>query len=666
MQAGQDKPGQRQWEENMCGIAGRAHPADTFTTPLDPALRVMLAAMRHRGPDGEGAQSLPGGQMGMRRLAIVDPRGGQQPLWNESRTVALVMNGEVYDHERWRRYLERRGHTLATHSDAEVLVHLYEEMGAQALARVDGMYALALWDGWQGLFLLARDPMGEKPLLYAQGNRTVWWASDLRALLAAWRAGAQDLPPPSVEPEAVDRYLTYRTVVGQESWWRGVNRLLPGQALWVRGGRVVDRFWPEPSPRPVPVPHVGEHHTLPDTEKRLTTALTQSVRERRIAHRPVGLLLSGGLDSSLLLALLGPLAQDLPCYTVDWEDPSGAGSDWPHAQRLAVALGARPVRVPLTPQEAWDELGTLCRILDEPNADPTAMPLLAVARRASQDVRVLLTGEGADELFAGYPGYREPLHTQWLRPYLAGALGEALVRVVQVARRWGWPGWGLGLVERSRIPVAQRYLGPGALFSPEERQRLVPSLTARAEDLARKAAQGYPPDQWLGAMRAVDLAVWLSDDVLAKVDRVTMAFGVEARSPYLARAVRELAFSLPPQWLVSPRATKVILRSVARRVLPPHLVPQGKRGFPVPLTRLLTGPWRQAARDVLTSSRAWISQVLDPQAVEDLLQGPSQSPPSLWARKVYALLVLETWGKEVWSWQSQREATFCAFPQRPR
>jgi asparagine synthase (glutamine-hydrolysing) len=620
----------------MCGIAGLSDPTTTVASPLDPRLERMLRVLKARGPDGEGVARLAGAQIGMRRLAITDPVGGAQPVWNEDRSLALVMNGEVYNHRQLRVELLRRGHAFRTASDAEVVVHLYEERATDAFVALSGMYALALWDGRRGEIVLARDPVGQRPLLVRALADFTLFASDLRALVAALPGVGR----PAIDPAGLDSYLAYRAVVGRPTLLRGIERVLPGEVVRIREGAVMARFMPSPPSRPLVVPDADPAAVRRYTD-RLDATLAASVRRVADTEVSTGILLSGGVDSALVLALAQERAHGMPAFVAEWQGLSGVPSEWPRASRLARAFGARPERVPVRPEALAQGLGALAAVLDEPLADPTALPLWTTVRAASGEVKVLLTGEGADELFAGYEGYREPLVTA---PLAGIARLPAAQRLGAWARGRGLPGG--GLLERARVPVGLRYLGPGATFAADERRRLyAPGWPAggEAEAAARSAAAAYPETAWLAAMRAVDRAVWLSDEALMKLDRIAMGHAVEARTPYLEPDVVALADALPANVLVSAHETKRILRAVARRHLPASYASAPKRGFPVPLTRLLDGPWQDLARSTVLSKRSALCALFEPAALSAVFEPAARRTAGTRARQRFALLMLELW-----------------------
>lgn len=648
----------------MCGIAGVSDRRLAGDSPPDPRLARMLSVLHRRGPDGEGIARLSGAQIGMRRLAIVAPHDADQPVWNESGEIALVMNGEIYNHRALRADLARRGHVIAGRSDAEVVVHLYEERGLDALSALFGMYALALWDGRADEIILARDPVGQKPLLVRTLTDTVLFASDLRALVAAPGDGVR----PALDADGLDRYLLYRAPVGRSTLIRGVERVLPGQAVIVRGGAIARRRTVVAPSRPHATWHDAQPATAAPERKalidELERVLAAAVARTADTAVPTGILLSAGVDSSLVLGLLGERARGMPAFVADWEgeEASGLGREWPRARALAQAVGARPERVAVSAARLADHLADLAGLLDEPLADPTALPLYATVRAAAPEVRVLLSGEGADELFAGYPGYREPLAALALGPFAASRQGRALATAL--ARR-GLPG--AGLLWRARTPVAARYLGPGETFGAGQRRELYapgwPVPAAPAEALALAAAAPYAHSAWLAAMRAVDRRVWLPDEALMKLDRITMGHGVEARAPYLEADVVAMADRLPLDLLISRGVGKRALREVAARHLPRSYARAPKRGFGVPITRLMHDTWHDRTRDTVLAADASLAGVFRPEGLRALFEPcPPRLRPAR-ARQRYALLMLELWLRAVMAPAARRaDAAPCAAP----
>ena len=616
----------------MCGIAGIVE-RDAHQQARDELGR-MLDALKHRGPDDEGTFFAPGVAIGMRRLAIVDPIGGAQPFYSEDRQVVAVVNGEIYNHVDLRRGLERRGHRFAGASDAEVVVHLYEERGADFAAELSGMYAVAIYDIPKRTLVLARDPLGIKPLLWRRTGRGVAFASELRAVMA-WG----DVP--EINLQALDRYLLYRTAVGEETILEGIRRVPPGRTLFLDAAGQLE--FRDHRRQVAPAFDLTAEQAVDELDRRLGLAVERHLQ----GDQPIGVLLSGGVDSGLVLHYAAQvMGGALKGYTAGFAGFGDEGEEFAVTQATAAAYGIPLTRLELDATDAERHLLALNFDIDEPNGDPTALPLRAIAERAAVDVPVVLSGEGADELFAGYPGYDEPLVVERFSRLVPRMVRQALADS---------PLPGRGLAARSLLALSDRYLGIGmswrdperqALYRPEIRQLLHDHRPGRLAADAFVAAQAQGHD-WLGSMLQVDREVWLADEALLKLDRLTMSFGLEARVPYLDDNVVELADSLPWTYKLQAGQGKWLLRQVARRHLPTEAALRPKRGFPTPITRLLSGPLRDLAHDALTDDTARARGLFEPASVQDAL-ARLNGRPSQDGRMVYVLLALELWLRQVY------------------
>ncbi|MDA8345914.1 MAG: asparagine synthase (glutamine-hydrolyzing) [Thermaerobacter sp.] len=617
----------------MCGIAGMVD-LDGRAEPVQ-ALEQMLESLRHRGPDDLGTYSGQGIALGMRRLAIVDPAGGIQPFYSENRRIVAVVNGEIYNHVELRRRLEAKGHAFRGGSDAEVVVHLYEEHGAKFPAELRGMFAVALWDCGTHRLLLARDPVGIKPLLWRRTRHGFAFASELRSLLHVDSAPALNLA-------AIDRYLLYRTAVGEETVVEGIHRVLPGHTIEIDAAGTMRRA----------VFAVATSANAPqeiiDPVSELDRRMAESVRTHLQGDQPIGVLLSGGIDSGLVLHYAAQEMQGLHAYTAGFVGFGDEGQEFDVTSATAAAYGVPLHRLEITPEEAERHLLALTHEVDEPNGDPTALPLRAVAERAAQDVPVVLSGEGADELFAGYPGYYEPLVVERFQRSVPQGLRRALAHLPLAVP-------GRGFAQRSLTPLGKRYLGIGMswtgenrlrLYAPEVREELI---DASPDSLAREAFEEAERGgaDWLGAMLHVDRTVWLADEALLKLDRLTMTFGLEARVPYLDAGVIDLADRLPWQRKLEGGQGKWVLRQVAHRHLPAEVASRRKRGFPSPISRLLAGPLRDLAFDFLTDDTAQARGLFETQTVAQVLNG-LRARPNGSGRLIYVLLALELWLRQVY------------------
>ena len=588
----------------MCGFA--AFHDDTGATPERGWLMAAAAALRHRGPDDEGLFAEPGVGLAFRRLSIVDVATGHQPLSNEDGSVWIAYNGEIYNHEALRRELERAGHRYRTRSDTETLVHAYEEWGPAFVRRLEGMFTFAIWDRRRRRLFVARDHVGIKPLYWTRtAGGAFACASEVKALFAF----------PGVErradPDAVVQHLTLRYAAAPRTLFAGIHKLPPGHALTVeRGEPKVERWW---TPRYEPKTPLSEDEALAEVESRLTAA----VKSHLMSEVPLGALLSGGVDSSLVVAFMSRLL-DRPVQTFS------VGFDAPGP---------------------YSELPTLAWHQDEPLSEPAAIPTCLVSRLARETVTVVLTGEGGDELFAGYPKYAvEPLARRLaglpvaLREALLGGLVDRLpfaFRKLQVVARSArfrkeperLAAWFAGFVGRERDQLMANGLRSHAAAGVE------PFRRALADSTARDA---------LDRMLDVDVRVWLADDLLVKMDKMSMAASVEARVPLLDLPFVEWALRLPSEHKIRGMEGKVLLKRLARRLLPAAVVDRPKVGFTVPLSPWFRGELKPLLQETLLDprclQRGWFEPAALRATIDDHLTGRRDR-----ARELWTLLTLELW-----------------------
>lgn len=587
----------------------------------------MLRHMAHRGPDGEALVDGPAGTVGMNRLAILDPAGSPPPYLSQDGSVAVVFNGEIYNHGALRADLEARGHVLAGDSDGAVLPHLYQAYGLAMLDRLVGMFALAIVDRRRGELHLVRDRLGIKPLYVWARGRTVRFASELTAF-AAW----PDFPPP-VREDRLAHYLACRFVPGPDTLLAGIEKVVPGTVLTVTAdGRIRRRtWWTLPPRQPEPVP-------ARQAEEEFRALWFQVVRDHLEADRRLGFFLSGGLDSSLLAAAKPAATGAYPALVLGPGDHGRAYDERTGAAAVAKATGLSLAVAPLD-DPTPDEVRTVVRHLGEPLGDPTVLSFDRLAR-AARDAgwTVALSGEGADELFFGYPHYREAFWLDALAPAARLAARTALG-----ARYLSGDGPGAGRLRAALTPPAAHYRGVGVTF-PRPEQIGASPLGALPFD-ARGIGIPVEDRPRLEQMRAFDIRWFLPDDTLLKCDRLGMRYQVEVRVPYLDHRVVEWAWLRPPRLFLTPWVAKRVPRRVARALLgAPARRP--KSGFPTPLGRWLAGPLRPFAEDVLRSrtfrERGWV----DAGIVDALFRG-IRPEGSAAGRRIWALLALELWTEEV-------------------
>ena len=592
----------------------------------------MLARMVHRGPDGEGTYFDQTVSLGMRRLAVIDVADGIQPYRSEDGRVVAVFNGELYNYPELARVVTSRGHRLNSRTDGEVLVHLYELYSSDLVAHLRGMFAFAIWDSRHQRLLLARDHVGQKPLYILEDDQGIAFSSELKAFygLAGWR--------PKIDPELLATYLAHRYVPAPFTMMRGVSKLQPGEAMMLyANGRRQRWFYWQP---PLAEPQAWREPEAATAD--LDVLLGETVRDHLTADVPVGVFLSGGLDSSLITAMAAQVrgGSHLRAWTAAFPGEYAGYDESEWAAEIAGRLRMPLERVEVDSGISPERLKELAYILDEPMADPTVLPLDGLARAVRGQAVVILSGEGADETFAGYAGYGEPASLRQLQRIPAG------LRRIWLAS--GLPG--KGALERSFSPISDRYRGVGFTFDRASQEHILRPEWHRADRLETMIhywdrMQAISP---LQAMQGFDVKWFLADDVLLKMDRIGMHHHLEVRAPFCDYRIVEWALRSPLTFRRNGNRDKWILRQVAERHLPKALVRRPKRGFPTPLTALLAGPLHQMAWDVLSHPRALIYDWLEPTAVRALLAASNvPSPPSYLARQIYALVMFEFWLQNV-------------------
>jgi asparagine synthase (glutamine-hydrolysing) len=610
----------------MCGIVGLAGVEDGVL------VRRMAAAVVHRGPDGEGFFVGDGVSLGVRRLAIIDVDGSDQPIAGEDGGVLTVFNGEVYNYRELRPLLEKRGHSFRTAGDTETVVHLYEEYGDAGVHLLRGMFAYAIWDRRRRRLLLVRDRLGIKPLYYAQVGRTLAFASELAPLLAVPGVAR------TLDPDVLAQFLTLQYVPGPATLVRSVRKLPPGHCLAWEDGRVeIRHYWDL-------VLDAGERRLDAEaTAAELRALLEEAVALHRISDVPLGVLLSGGLDSAAVTALLARGRGRVKTFTVGFAGDEATG-ELPAARAVARHLGTEHHEVVMGPGLA-DALPEIVRRQDEPVADPATVPTFYVCRLAARSVKVVLTGEGGDELLGGYPRYAWLRRGERLRGRPGVAAAAALLRRFPRTVREGRVGRRLGALVGS-APLADRHLTWVATLCDDGQRALTGAAgwapaSARLGQLLDAPGSADP----VHALMALDFRTWLPDDVLVKTDRMSMAASIEARVPLLDHRLVEFAAGLPASLKVRTLGTKALLRRALAPDLPAATLARPKRAFLVPLGAWLGGQVRELLHDTLGSSAARTRGLVRPAAVARLLEEQARGPDH--GRALWTLLWLELWQRNV-------------------
>ena len=582
----------------MCGIAGFFAPSGLSPALRDraePALDAMASRLTHRGPDGAGRYLDLEAGIGLahRRLSIVDVEGGAQPLGNEDGRVRVIFNGEIYNHALLRPGLEARGHRLRTRADTEVLVHLYEDHGAGFVPQLRGMFAFALWDAAARRLLLARDRLGIKPLYVAWCDGVFLFASELRSLLA-WPGVEREL-----EPSSLARFLTFRCAPGEQTLLRGIRRVQPGRTVTVdAGGERGEVYWRlEDIVRDPP-----RCRTLDEAADLVLTELEESVRLRLMSDVPLGTYLSGGVDSSLVTAFAARHHEGrLATYTVGFQEEGF--NEFEHARAVSRAYGTDHHELVLTTSDYVGFLPKYVVSCDDPVADPSALALYFISNTARADgVKVMLAGEGADEVFSGYQ--QHALHQRVFRnPVL-----HALLRTPRSLRRGAHDAWARLLPSgpweqwlRAFAVMEARYRGAAASFDLMDLDTYLRDVGRGEEDpiggvLAR--FDGLPDLDPLNRMLLVDLAARIPDDLLTRTDRMSMAASIEARVPFLDHVFLEKTFALPAAFKIQGALTKRVLKHAAYRLVPRSNIDRPKVAFHVPVAAWMRGPIRDLVEGV--------------------------------------------------------------------
>jgi asparagine synthase (glutamine-hydrolysing) len=620
----------------MCGLCGYVAP-EGVAAPGRDVLERMTRTLAHRGPDAEGLRHDGRVGLGSRRLSIIDLPGGDQPISNEDGTIWIVYNGEVFNYRALREELAARGHRFRTVGDTEVVVHLYEEYGAECVRHLRGMFAFALWDAPRGRLLLARDRPGIKPLYYASCGGVLAFASELKSLLHI-------LPsPPEPDPAALEEYLALGYVPAPRTILAGVRKLPPAHTLlWDRGRMDVRRYWG--------VRYDVDARCRPaEAVARLRALLEDAVRAWMVSDVPVGAFLSGGVDSSAVTALMCRVAPGrVQTFSIGFDDPTyderayarqvAARYDTDHYEvRLdAAALGALP-------RLAWS--------LDEPLADDSAVPTYVVSQLAHQHVKVVLSGDGGDELFGGYGWTYRDQTRRWVE-HMPAPLRASLSRWAagRAAAGGGSPGTRLlrgvrdatgtmedGYLRRTTVDRAFR----AALYHPALRARIdgydgaTPARALLALDGVKDARE---------RMLRVDQHLYLPDDILFKVDRMSMAHSLEARTPLLDHPLMEFAATVPYGLKVRGWTSKYLLKRAVRDLVPAPLLRQRKQGFSMPVASWLRGPAGADVEAILLGRRATERALWRPEVVRRLLDEHRSGVRDL-GRRLWSLLVLEVWAR---------------------
>ncbi len=613
----------------MCGIAGILAPGRPAAI-LETQLSSMSTALQHRGPDGAGSFIVDGIALGHTRLAIIDlSEKGQQPMANEDENLYAIVNGEIYNYRQLRTDLQSRGHRFRSRSDSEVVLHLYEEYGDDCVRFLEGMFALALWDARRYRMLLARDRFGIKPLYLAHHGEVLAFASELTALLRSGEVTAE------IDPQSLYTYMALAYVPAPMSIFKGVQKVLPAErVVWEDGKLTREIYW---RPQPVQVPT-----RRAEAAEALGGLLDASVQAHLVSDVPVTAFLSGGVDSSTVVAVAQRHTK-MQTFCVSF--PETGVDESPIAKAVAAHLGTKHQEVTLS-LDPVTLLSEAVAYMDEPFADSSALPMFAVSQAARQVAKVVLSGDGGDEVFGGYTGRYRVAALQAVLPWpRLWARGLRCLPPWRSGRRSSLP----EMLDLASQPDAERFVAEREITSASDRAFLFGDDSVTGYEVGLRevpAAAIRQAAEWHPVHRALwmDLSTSLSDDMLTKVDRMSMAHGLEVRVPFLDHHLVEFALSLPPSWLVTPWPVegKRLLRDVTAPLLPQGILNRPKQGFVVPLNRWLQTHFSPMLNVLCLGANSHTASLLDGEAALDSAGLYEVSPQAR-----YALLVLEMWLRHV-------------------
>ena len=617
----------------VCGIAGIVR---SDGAPVDRELVTrMNDAIRHRGPDDDGFYFSDGVGLGMRRLSIIDLAHGQQPIHNQDRTAWIVFNGEIYNYRELRAQLENLGHTFYTDSDTEAIVHAWDQYGTDCPRHLRGMFAFAIWDERTKSLFLARDRVGKKPLLYAELNGELVFGSEFMALLQHPRISRE------VDFEAIHHYLTFICVPAPLTAFRAIRKLEPGHSLLWRAGEIkTERYWQLDFSKKV---KMGEE----EAGERVVELLREAVRVRLMSEVPLGAFLSGGIDSSAVVALM---AQESPekikTFSIGFDEQDF--SELHHARRVAEHVGAEHHEFVVRP-DAMEILPTLVEHYGEPFADSSAIPSYYVSRETRQHVTVALNGDGGDECFAGYERYAAMNLAQTYSALPGNSLITNVAGALPAVKSRGNPiGKAQRFVAAASRPPIERYLRWMSAFDEQAKQNLY-SADFKAQTAPFRVARFFEP--WFAKVNGsgivdaallTDTMTYLPNDLLVKMDIASMSVSLEARSPFLDHKLMEFAASIPEKMKLRRLTTKVLLKRILKKIVPEENLTRRKMGFGVPIGYWFRGPMQSFLRETLLSEKAARRGLFNTERVRAIVDEHVEQK-SDHSHRLWTLLMLELW-----------------------
>lgn len=608
----------------MCGFVGCIHEKEqNFQEAQKEQFANMNRIITHRGPDDEGYFYDEHIQFGFRRLSIIDIESGHQPLTYENERYWIIFNGEVYNYLEIREELVKAGLTFQTNSDTEVIIALYSNEKEKAVEKLRGMFAFVIWDKQEKTLYGARDPFGIKPFFYFDDGEKTYFASEKKSIAMALESDVLNY-------ESLQHYMTYQFVPETNTMSEGINKLEPGHYFTKKLGEPMDikRYW-RASFQPV-------NKTESEFVKEIKDVLFDSVKMHMRSDVPVGSFLSGGIDSSIIASIAKEFHPGIKTFSVGFEHNGFSEIDV--AKETADKLGLENISRIITPQEYMNEIPKIMWHMDDPLADPACVPLYFVAQEARKHVTVVLSGEGADELFGGYNIYREPQSLEVFNKI--PKIGKSLLRAIAAILPEGVKG--KSFIERGVTPMEQRYIGNAKMFSESEKAQLLSIYNKNIDhtDITKplyEESKGYDP---VDRMQFIDIHTWMRGDILLKADKMTMAHSLELRVPFLDKAVFEVASKIPSSLKTANGTTKYILRKAAESFVPEHVLTRKKLGFPVPIRHWLKDEMNEWAKTIIKESDTdhLLNKSVVLQLLEDHCQGKADN-----SRKIWTVLMFMVW-----------------------
>lgn len=622
----------------MCGICGFC---SSYGNHIEiDKLYDMLDAMKHRGPDGEGIYYNKNIGLGMRRLSIVDKLKGQQPIYNEAKDIMLIFNGEIYNYKELQQKLLEKGHLFYSNSDTEVIVHLYEEYGENFVRYINGMFAIAIWDSKKNKIILARDRIGVKPLYYYFKNNTVVFSSEIKSLL---KAGFVN---PEFNINVIGSYLTYRFIPGEQTMFKDIYKLMPGYMIIYDENKFIKKkYWD------INVQEYFKDNKSVNSVRDIKNILSKSVKARTENESSIGIFLSGGLDSSIVLSEASKYCQNIKTYSVCFEKPNLNISrmeydESDYARKVADIFKTEHNEYKISNKEVIDDIEKIITFMDEPIGDPTSIPLYYVSKLAKKSSKVVLSGEGADEIFGGYSIYKEPkIISRYLR------IPESIrKKVIEKLYSYLPLKFGKDFIRRANNPIEERYKGVGLTFRTEEVFNILSSSMSNyitdynienyIESIYKRCRKLNDEDKML----YFDQKVWLPEDVLMKTDKMSMANSIELRVPFLDSKLVDFLSAIPFSIKNKKNDEKSILKQAFKKDIPAFVYNRKKTGFPVPISAFLSNEFKDFSHDILMSQRFLERGYFNKNAIDKLLNKDVFN--SYYAgRQIWLLLNFELWNR---------------------